>query len=320
MVFAALCALGAAPARAQDGFVGVRALGMGEARRAIATGAEGILYNPAGMSLTKGYSIEAIYGFSVEDLGHHVNVSVVDSITSRVAAGLFYTFIYTSPKVGFNWAGGTVEQATLNRQGHATGLALSLPLGDKFILGAAVKYYHFDTIAPLPVVAGVAPVPPNLTLDTVNGVTFDVALLFRVAEKFHVTAVGQNLWDHGSRETPLTLGIGLAVIPVKVFTITFDTAINFTGFRNLVGLDPMTGQAQTTARIAARLGPGLEFVAGGKVPIRAGVVYDSGLSSTYLTAGLGYISPQFGADLSYRGKVAGGLENTLALSLRIFVN
>ena len=58
----------AGTANAQADFVGVRALGMGEARRAIATGAEGILLNPSGMSLTRGYTIEAIYGFKVEDV------------------------------------------------------------------------------------------------------------------------------------------------------------------------------------------------------------------------------------------------------------
>jgi len=310
-----LCASG--QAAAQYDFVGVRAMGMGEARRALATGAEGILTNPSGMSLTRGYSIEAAYAFRIEDLGHTVNISIADSITSKVAAGLYYSFVYGNPKLGrVNWAGGAIDNAIATRTGHATGLVLSLPLGEKFIIGAAVKYFHFDTTLPLPAGA----LPSTLTLDSVNGITFDVSLLLRVADKFHITAIGQNLWDHSSRETPLTLGLGIAVIPVKTFAITFDTAVNFTGYRNYLGLDPITGQALTSSRITARLGPGLEFTAGGKVPIRAGVVYDSALSSTYLTAGLGYISPSFGVDLSYRGKVAGGVENTLAVSLRIFVN
>jgi hypothetical protein len=306
----------AGAAHAQADFVGVRALGMGEARRAIATGAEGVLLNPSGMSLIRGYTIEAIYGFRVEDLGHTAHVSIVDSITSRVAAGLFYTYIHTNPRLGFNWAGGVVESAQLTRQGHATGLALSLPLGDKIILGAAVKYLHFDTTAPLPE----GTVPKELTLDTINGVTFDVALLLRLGERFRATVIGQNLWDHGSRETPLTLGIGLAVFPIPALAITFDTAVNFTGFREYKGLDPMTGAVRTDFKAAARLGPGLEYTIAGKVPIRAGVVYDSGFPATYITAGLGFVSTQVAVDLGYRGKVAGGIENSLALSLRIFIN
>src|SRR5579872_6026413 len=111
LVVSLLCGA-ATTARAQNDLVGVRALGAGEAMRAIATGAEGPLLNPAGMSLIKQYVIEAQYGFTVEPLQHAVNVSVVDSVTSRVAAGLFYSFIYGNPKFGFNWAGGTVPSTS----------------------------------------------------------------------------------------------------------------------------------------------------------------------------------------------------------------
>src|SRR5512143_1494122 len=102
----------ATPARAQNDFVGTRAMGMGEAMRATATGASGPLLNPAAMSLNKGYVIEGQYGIRIEDLTHFVHLSIVDSITSRVAAGLFYSFLYGQPKLGFNWAGGQVNSAT----------------------------------------------------------------------------------------------------------------------------------------------------------------------------------------------------------------
>src|SRR6185369_15501367 len=149
-------------------------------------------------------------------LGHHVNVSVVDSITSRVAAGLFYSFIYTNPKLGFNWAGGQVNSAELTRTGHAAGLSLSVALGDHFMLGLTTKYLHFDTTAPLP--AGTQ--PSSLNFDSVNGVTFDVGLIIRAGDKFNIAAIGYNLWDHGSRESPLSLGIGLAYVPVPVLSIS----------------------------------------------------------------------------------------------------
>src|SRR6266511_3311214 len=102
-VLGALLSL-ARPAQAQEDFVGVRAMGMGEAQRATATGASGPMLNPAGMAVVRQY------GIGIERVGHHANVSVVDSITSRVAAGLFYSYIHESPKLGFNWAGGTVPE------------------------------------------------------------------------------------------------------------------------------------------------------------------------------------------------------------------
>ena len=305
----------ATPARAQNDFVGTRAMGMGEAQRATATGASGPLLHPAGMSLVRQYVIEGMYGIKIESVGHHANLSVVDSITARVAAGLFYSFIYETPRLGFNWAGGKIDSEQITRTGHAAGLSLSLPLGDHFILGATAKYLHIDTTAPLPMNT----VPDHLTLDSVNGVTFDVGMIFKLGDRFNIGVIGYNLWDHGSRESPLSLGIGLAYIPVPSLSINFDTVINFTGYQDYK-VDMMTGKVSLNQKTTARLGPGIEWVISNKVPLRAGVVYDSGLYSTYLTAGIGYLSTAFGIDLSYRGKVSGGLENFLMLGLRIFID
>ena len=305
----------ASTARAQSDFVGVRPMGMGEAQRATATGASGPLMNPAGMSLVRQYVIEAMYGIKIESVGHHANVSIVDSITARVAAGLFYSFIYETPKLGFNWAGGTIGSEQITRTGHAAGLSLSLPLGDHFILGATAKYLHIDTTAPLPM----GTVPDHLTLDSVNGVTFDIGMIVRLGDKFNIGLVGYNLWDHGSRESPLSLGIGLAYVPLPSLSINFDTVVNFSGYQNY-RVDMLTGKISLDQKTTARLGPGIEWVAGNKVPIRAGVIYDSGLPATYLTVGLGYLSTAFGVDLSYRAKVQGGIENFLMLGLRIFID
>ncbi len=305
----------ASSARAQADFVGVRAMGMGEAQRATATGASGPLLNPAGMSLVRQYVIEGMYGIKIEDVGHHANISVVDSITARVAAGLFYSYIYETPKLGFNWAGGRIDSEEITRTGHAAGLSLSLPLGDHFILGATAKYLHIDTTAPLPM----GTVPDHLTLDTVNGVTFDIGMIVRLGDQFNIGVIGYNLWDHGSRESPLSLGIGLAYVPLPTLSINFDTVIDFTGYQNYQ-IDMMTGKVTLDQKTTARLGPGIEWVAGSKVPLRIGVVYDSGLPATYLTAGIGYLSSAFGVDLSYRAKVQGGIENFLMLGIRIFID
>jgi hypothetical protein len=307
--------LWASSARAQQDFVGVRALGMGEAERATATGSSGPLINPAGMSLIKQYVIEGMYGFHVEPTGHQAHVSVVDSVTARVAAGLFYNFVYETPKLGFDWAGGTIQSTQVTRTGHVAGLSLSLPLGDHFILGATVKYLHISTVAPFPPGA----VPTTLTLDLVNGITFDFAMLLKLGDKFNATAIGYNLWDHGSRESPLSLGLGLAYLPLPTLSINFDTVLNFTGNQNY-SRDAKTGQVNTSQRTTARLGPGIEYVIAGRVPLRAGVVWDSTLPSTAVTAGLGYLSTSFGIDLSYRGRVQGGADNLIMLGIRLFVN
>ena len=80
-----------------------------------------------------------------------------------------------------------------------------------------------------------------------------------------------------------------------------------------------TAQSSSWA-IGARLGPGLEYLIANQVPLRLGVVWDSYLTSAYVTAGVGYQSKSFAIDLGYRGKVSNGLENYILLGLRVFVN
>jgi hypothetical protein len=172
-----------------------------------------------------------------------------------------------------------------------------------------------STTAPLPK----GTVPAQLTLDAVNSVTFDVGIIVRLGSKFNVGVIGYNLWDHGSRESPLSLGIGLAYMPLPQLSINFDTVINFTGYQQYK-LDEATGKVSLDQRTTTRLGPGIEWLVANKVPLRIGLVYDSGLPATYLTAGLGYLSTSWGIDLGYRAKVQGGIENFLMLGIRIFVD
>src|SRR5579883_2151648 len=113
LAVAVLCSLVGVEGRAhaQADVTGARAIGMGEAMRSIATGNEAIIYNPAGMALVRQYVVEADYGFRVETLGHQLHVSVVDSVTSKLAAGLYYAYVNESPQVGFDWAGGRIPLA-----------------------------------------------------------------------------------------------------------------------------------------------------------------------------------------------------------------
>ncbi|HWE27356.1 MAG TPA: hypothetical protein VHB97_05100, partial [Polyangia bacterium] len=274
-----LVSIAASSAYAQADFPGVRALGMGEAQRATATGAEAIMLNPAGMSLQKQYVIEAMYGLRIEDVGSNVHISLADSVSSKVAAGLFYDYINEKPKIGFDWAGGTVPSDTITRSGSVVGLSLSLPLGDYFIIGATAKYLHMSTVAPLPK----GTVPSSLSLDSINGVTFDVGLIVKLGQKFNIGVIGYNLWDHGSRESPLSLGGGLAYIPIPNLSINFDAVINFTGYQSYK-YDSVTGKVSLDQKTTGRLGPGLEWDIAQKVPVRLGLVWDSGLPATYLTA------------------------------------
>lgn len=306
-------------AHAQYDFVNTRALGMGEALRANSSGAAALQMNPAGMSLSRGYVIEGQYGINIEDVGHHAFVGIVDSVTSRVAAGLYYEYIHTDPKLGTYWAGGLLEHPSVTRQGHAAGLALSMAFGDRFLLGATIKYLHMNTALSLPT----GSVPPHLSLDSLNNVTFDVGGIVKIVPKLNFAIVGQNLWSHNSVETPTLLGFGLSYMPLPSLSINFDGVVNFTGYRTPI-YEKTAGQdvavEGTKFKATGRFGPGLEWLIAGKVPLRAGFIYDTALAASYVTVGSGYFSRQFAIDLSYRAKTSGGIENFLMLGVRIFIN
>src|SRR5262249_7582985 len=157
------------------------------------------------------------------------------------------------PKLGFNWAGGQVNSASLTRTGHAAGVSLSMALGDPFMIGVTTKYLHLDTTAPLP--AGTTPSSP--TPHPLHRGHRGLALLVRLGDKFNITTVAYNLWDHGSRESPLSLGIGLAYVPLPILSITFDTVVNFTGYRERVEDPKDPSKVRIEDRITARLGPGI---------------------------------------------------------------
>ena len=83
-------ALGAAPraALAVEGFVGTRPLAMANSGRAWALGDSGLLLNPAGMSLTKAYTVEGSYVYGSAAGGtHFAHASIVDS--SRSGSGSY---------------------------------------------------------------------------------------------------------------------------------------------------------------------------------------------------------------------------------------
>src|SRR4051812_27042395 len=79
------------PARGEPESTGMRALGMGDAFRAVATTNEAIFFNLAGMAQAKKYELDASYSLGPATDLSRFDASVVDSQTSRFATGLSYS-------------------------------------------------------------------------------------------------------------------------------------------------------------------------------------------------------------------------------------
>lgn len=304
----------ARPAAAADDMLTPRSIAMGDSLRADASGALGPLLNPAGMTLRRSYTLEAMYGFRVQDTGSHLLASIVDSVTSRVSAGVYYAFIHSDPKLTLLPGG----QTTAKREGNETGLALALPLGSWFAFGLTTKYIRFTTDAPNPlfVDAKATPMQPErLVLDstistaTANGFTMDTGVAFRVGDSFSAAVTGQNLIPLRSIEAPMALGSGLAYRYGNQLTLALDFVVNFNKYKNPDGSD----------LVSYKLGGGLEWLIANKVALRAGASWDSGRPATFVSAGLAYVHQSFAVDLSYRQQVQHGVDSYIIAGLRVFL-
>lgn len=78
-------------------FAGGRAQAMGRAHRGVGQNNDAIIFNPAGMALVPRYSMEVQYGYRGEGHLNDVTGSIVDSKSSRLAAGLRASRVWGNP-------------------------------------------------------------------------------------------------------------------------------------------------------------------------------------------------------------------------------
>lgn len=280
----------ASPARAFEEFTPIEALGTGQASRAWATGDEGPLLNPSGMSLTKAYTITGSYGYASRLSDQFAHVSIVDSTSPfNVSGGLYYTYHSTSPS------------GLPSGSGHEGGLALSYPFGPYVALGGTVKYLRFE--------AGDAFDGHD------GGVTFDVGATIRPIPTVSIGVVGANLRSLSNSEATQAIGYGAALVPRAGALVALDGLTRLTP-------DNRTGRKGTSVMG----GGGYTFL--GKLAVRLGGGYDASTGNGYVTFGasgvseIGAIDAGLRQDLTRSALPGGGdqtRETVLGVSLRLFV-
>jgi hypothetical protein len=280
----------ASTARAFQELTPPEALGMGGAARAWATGDEGPLLNPSGMSLTKAYALTGSYEYASRLSEQFIHASVVDSTAPiNLSGGLYYTYHALSP-------GGAPSGS-----GHEGGLALAYPFGPYVSVGATVKYFKL--------------LNGDAEMGHGGGVTFDVGATIRPTPIVSIGIVGTNLRDLGTSEATQAVGYGAALLPIPALLVAADGLTRFTA-------DNQTGRKGTS------LMGGASYTFAGKVAVRVGGGYDASTGNGYLTAG-GSIVSEIGAidaglrqDVTQEVIVAGGgqaRETVVGVSLRLFI-
>jgi opacity protein-like surface antigen len=278
------------PANADD-FMGTRPLGMGGAHRAIVTGNDSIVLNPAGMSLFRRYSFEAQYLLTPDFDGngqeeHVFHASVIDNQLAAFATGLAYTRV----------------QRGDNKKGNRYDMAFSLPLSQNLLIGTDIKYINFDR---------------DTKEDVTDAVTIDLGLLVRTDFGLNLGVVGYNLTNTADYlDHPVSMAAALMYSPFRTLEIAFDWFINFQRPKNPsdpVNSDKVTGYSYHF---------GIEYLLMSQFTLRAGYAFDQaqpGEDDHLWSVGVGYVTQRFAFDFGYRGSFSEDWKNSFGFCVRLFM-
>lgn len=278
-----------APSRIES----ARGLALGTGVRASAASTQAQADNPANLVLGGVYHLESFTAYDPTFKRVGVGASVVDSMTSRIAAGASVRGLF-----GNNDAGGN--------KGYDGRLSLAAPLGEMFSIGLSGRYSNFrigDTHAKPERVP-----PPDVEPDRnfrLKHFTMDAAATLRPLSVLVISALAYNIVDTHSPLAPMMLG-GSAAFSSGGLTVGGDV---------LVDLD----KQKLFGGPKLLVGGGLEFLAGGTAPLRIGYAYDQGRQQSFVTGGLGFVDPRFGAQFGLRQSVGRNRETSLFLGVQYFV-
>ncbi len=179
-------------------------------------------------------------------------------------------------------------------------LALGYPITDRFMIGITGRYMKvtqsgpgtaFESspgpFGPLDRVSGGLADPTGGRFSFVNQLTFDVGIAVKPADGLYIGLLGQNLAYAGNGILPLMVGGGIGV-GTKDFSIEGD------GVADLNSWDKATG----------RVSGGAEVLIGGHVPLRAGILYDTGAHNATASGGLGFLATEFSVEASVKRTIA----------------
>lgn len=296
LVLLALAGLAGAPARAMaqastavppaDDYETTRAMAMGLGARASAASTSALGSNPANLALGRLYHVETVVGYNPQVTNFTFGGSILDSFSSPVALGVQYRYILGNGQYGHSGMDGRVGLA------YAFSEAFSIGVAGRYTTFAREGQQEGDTRGPY-----------------VEGVNVDASIRVTPVPGLHIAAIGQNLVDYGTPYVARLVGGSVSYTFENVLTLAVDGFADLSTFRDVAG----------NMRPEMLLGGAAEVFTG-EVPIRAGYFYDSGRGIHYVTAGVGYVRPEFGIDFAWRQQIVGEDDTWLTLSFRYFVH
>jgi hypothetical protein len=270
-----------------------RGVALGTGVRAAAASSQAQADNPANLVLGGVYHIESFLAYDPTFKRLGWGGAVVDSMTSRVAAGISARALFGENDAGKN-------------SGYEVKLGLGVPLGDLLSIGISGRYANFNIADP-------RATPERLPEENqepdrrfrLKRITMDAAITLRPVPGFALAALAYNVIDTKSPLAPLMVGGG-AAFSSSGLTLGGDVLVDLNKHELFSGPKLL-------------IGGGLEYLASGIAPLRIGYAYDQGRRQSFITGGLGFVDPRFGAQLSLRQSVNGKGETSLFFGVQYFV-
>jgi hypothetical protein len=264
---------------ANESAVTTRTMALGGGAYAAAQSTSSIYVNPAAMSMSRVYHVDASTLFDPSVSRWAFGGAVIDS-TRTIGAGLSYTY-------------STMDNAPDVRHGHDVRLALGALLTEGLSIGITGRYMN-HTGTPT----------ANGRLGTAwDGFTLDAGVVVRPARFITLAVTGYSLTNPDTALSPISVGGGVALYPVENLTIVADTVWDLRTWGE--GRGRISGGVEDLAsRIPLRLGYNFDDTR--QTPVHA------------ITGGFGFIEQAFGAEASVRQEIVGGSQTTILVNLRYF--
>jgi hypothetical protein len=257
-----------------------RGVALGTGVRASALSGAALLYNAASMPLARTYHIEGTSSYEPQAGRLSVMAAAVDSmLNEHFSAGLAARAIFSDGEQGYSGFDGRV--------------GVAVPIADAVGIGLAGRYVNLSGEG----------VPEGQEDTAPDGFTMDASLRVSLAKVFHISGMIYNFIDLESALAPITVGGSASVQLMESLTFGGDVLFDLTTYDS--------AQSQ--------IGGGVEYLANGAIPIRAGYFYDAGLEVHALSGGLGYVSRTIGVEVALRQQISGENDTFVMMTLRYFV-
>jgi len=268
--------------------LGVRAQAFGGAYRAVASGNDALYYNPAGMAFSRRYNLDADYIYHPISTAHWTGLSLVDSTTSALAAGLdvHVGIDATQKPLNLTWLGS---------------FSLAYPIADIFSLGVTLRYVYLSN---------------QTTSNGDHKVTGDIGLMLQLPFGLSFAAVGYNLLPTQTTELPLSVGFGAAFHLGAESSIASSPALAFKGFT--LAVDYLLKGLLSDKTMQHQIAIGGEYYIADIVPIRLG--YEWGITEKrhVLSAGLGVFFQVIEIEALFEQNLVDFNQRTFGAGLRVF--